>query len=130
MPISTHHQLGALQLPRGMVWIDEYNWSAVEQSHIHSTTGALLVDVGVKQAGRPITLAGSDSAGWITRAVLDALRALTDLPGQSHQLTLADGRVFAVMFAPGDPLQARPVARPELPPDSHPYVATLKLIEI
>ena len=48
----------------------------------------------------------------------------------THALTLADGRAFTVSFAPGTPITATPVARPELPPSHHPYVATVRLIEV
>ena len=36
----------------------EHGWSPVQQATTHTLTGALWVDVSIKQAGRPITLAG------------------------------------------------------------------------
>lgn len=127
---TTHHTLGLIQIPRGMVWADEFNWTEVERAAEYSITGALLIDAAVRQAGRPITLEGSDSAGWITRATLLQLQALAQDPDATHALTLADGRAFTVSFAPGTPITAAPVARPELPPSHHPYVATVRLIEV
>ncbi|MBF9263608.1 hypothetical protein [Paracidovorax cattleyae] len=62
-------------------WTDEFAWSPVEQATAYSTTGALLVDVAVKQAGRPITLVGTDTAAWISRALCDTLQAWASLPG-------------------------------------------------
>src|SRR5690349_17501425 len=97
MATTTFHTLGALQLPRGMVWDDEFAWSAVQKSAEYSVTGALLVDAAVKQAGRPITLRGDPTAGWIRRSVVEALRALAAAdPVGEHLLTLADGRMFTV----------------------------------
>lgn len=131
MPTTTFHTLGALQLPRGMVWVDEFSWGSVEKSAEYSVTGALLIDAAVRQSGRPITLRGDANAGWIRRSALEALRALASAdPVGEHLLTLADGRAFTVQFAPGEPIEASPVSRPELPPDTHPYVATLRLIEV
>lgn len=130
MPTHTHHTLGALAIPRGMVWSDEFDWHAVEKSTQYSLTGALLVDVATRQAGRAITLQGSEDAGWIARSVLQQLHALAALPGAVHVLQLADGRTFDVQFAPGTPVEARPIARPELPAATHPYVATVRLIEV
>lgn len=127
---TTHHTLGLVQIPRGLVWADEFNWAEVERAAEYSITGALLIDAAVRQAGRPITLEGTDSAGWITRATLLQLQALAQDPGATHALTLADGRAFTVSFAPGTPITATPVARPELPPSHHPYVATVRLIEV
>ena len=127
----THHTLATLQLPRGMVWVDEFDWHAVDKSTEYSLTGALVIDVGTRQAGRTITLQGEESAGWITRTALLALYALAAQPDETHTLTLADGRTFAVQFAPGNnPIEAKPIARPELPAGTHPYVATVRLIEV
>lgn len=128
---TTHHTLGLVQIPRGLVWADEFNWAEVDRAAEYSITGALLLDAAVRQAGRPITLEGSDSAGWITRATLLQLQALAQDPDATHTLTLADARTFTVRFAPGGaPITATPVARPELPPSHHPYVATVRLIEV
>ena len=69
-------------------WTDEYDWSPVEQSTEYSTTGALLVDVAVKAAGRPITLDGVETDAWISRALCDTLQAWAALPGIALTLTL------------------------------------------
>lgn len=129
---ATFHMLDLVPLPRGMVWVDEFDWVPAVQATEYSITGALLVDAGVRLAGRPITLQADDDAGWLgmTRLVLANLRALASAPGATYLLTLADGRAFDVMFAPEDPITARPIARPELPAPSHPYVATVRLIEV
>lgn len=127
---SKYHTLGALQLPRGMVWQDENDWIAVAKETEYSITGALLVDVGVMQAGRPITLSAENDAGWIARSVLQQLRALAADPLATYTLTLADGRTYTVAFAGDQPIKAVPIARPELPADTHPYVATVRLIEV
>ena len=56
---------------------------------------------------------------------------MEDVPDATHTPTLADTRTFTVRFAPGGSLiTATPVARPELPPSHHPYVATVRLIEV
>lgn len=62
-------------------WTDEFAWSPVDQATAYSTTGALLVDVAVKQAGRPITLVGTETAAWISRALCATLQAWAALPG-------------------------------------------------
>ncbi|WP_280809826.1 hypothetical protein [Variovorax boronicumulans] len=125
------HTLGALQIPRGMVWSDEFGWSRVEKSLEYSVTGAALIDAGVRLAGRPITLQGEVEAGWIRRGALTALQALADSdPTGEHALVLADGRTFTVQFAPGLAVEGKPVARPELPVESYPYVATVRLITV
>lgn len=125
------HTLGAISLPSGMVWEDEFGWDKVQRSASYSVTGALILDVGTKLAGRPITLTAEADAGWIRRGTLRALYELVEGdPAARHTLTLADGRSFTVTFAPdGAPIVATPIGRPELPPDEWPYYITLRLIE-
>lgn len=127
---STYHLLDTVQIPRGMVWADEHNWVEAESATEYSITGALLVDSGVRLAGRPITLQAEDDSGWIRRDALLSVRALAAVPGAQYTLALADGRSFTVMFAPGDPISAHAIARPEIPTDRHPYVATVRLIQV
>ena len=78
-------------------WADEFDWSPVEQATAYSTTGALLVDVAVKQAGQPITLEGTDTNAWITRALCSTLQAWAALPGIELALVLR-GTTHAVIF--------------------------------
>lgn len=124
------HTLDLVPIPRGMVWVDEHDWVPAQHATEYSVAGALLVDAGLRLAGRPITLQAEDDAGWIARSVLADLRALASDPGATYLLTLADGRAFDVMFAPDSPITAHPIARPELPASTHPYVATVRLLEV
>ncbi len=78
-------------------WTDEYDWSPVEQATAYSTTGSLLVDVALKLAGQPITLVGTDTAAWISRAQCDTLQAWANLPGIELALVLR-GTTHQVMF--------------------------------
>lgn len=128
---ATHHTLGAISIPRGMLWIDELSWQPVERAVATSITGAVLMDVAARLAGRPITLEAADDQGFITRATLQALQALS-LSSMDTPLTFthADGRSFSVQFAAGEPITARPLSRPELPPETYPYIATLRLITV
>ncbi len=131
MATSKFHTLAGLQIPRGMVWSDEFGWSRVEKSLEYSLTGAALIDAGVRLAGRPITLQGEVDAGWIRRGALAALQALAEAnPIGAHALVLADGRSFTVQFAPGLAVEGKPLARPELPAEDYPYIATLRLITV
>ena len=78
-------------------WVDEFAWSPVEQATAYSTTGALLVDVAVKQSGQPITLEGTDTNAWITRALCSTLQAWAALPGIQLDLVLR-GETHQVIF--------------------------------
>ena len=129
----TTHTLDGLALPAGMIWQDEFDWSPTLSAQEYSLTGALVIDAGTRQAGRPITLAASDDRGWsgMTRDKLITLRAKAVVAGATYTLQLADGRSFTVAFRPGDePITARQVWDREVPPADWPYVVTLRLIEI
>lgn len=133
MSAADHHTLASasttVQIPRGMIWTDEFSWTAVEAVSEYGIGGALIVDAATKLDGRPITLEAEDDAGHIERSVLLQVMALADVPLGIFTLTLADGRVFSVMFAPGEPVSARlAVGRPEVPVTSTRYAATFRFV--
>lgn len=78
-------------------WTNEYDWSPVDQATGYSTRGALLVDVALKLAGQPITLDGTSTNTWISRALCDTLKAWAALPGVQFDLVLR-GTTHRVMF--------------------------------
>lgn len=100
MSISLTHAGTTLALSERMDWTDEWSWSPVQQSTEYGTTGALLVDVAVKQAGRPITLVGTQTMAWIPRAMCATLGAWAALPGAEFGLVLR-GVARIVMFDHG-----------------------------
>ncbi|MCK9348235.1 MAG: hypothetical protein M0P41_04815 [Sphaerochaeta sp.] len=71
----------AVYLPKDLQWADELTWNAVAQSVEYSLTGALLIQEGVKQKGRTITLSGLDNMAWITREVGSTLLSMANTPG-------------------------------------------------
>ena len=77
-----------VDLGERLLWTDEYEWSAVIQETAYSTTGALLVDVATRQAGRPISLDGQSGAAWMPRSVIAQLNSLKALPGAVFTLTV------------------------------------------
>ena len=78
-------------------WADEFDWSPVDQATGYSTRGALLVDVGLKLAGQPITLDGTDTNAWISRSLCSTLQAWAALPGIQLDLVLR-GETHQVIF--------------------------------
>ena len=102
-------------LPDDMLMQDEHSWSPVQQTTSYTLTGALWVDTSVRQAGRPITLAGGrDSDGYVygfmSRADFAAHRALADIPGKVFTLTWR-GTAYQVIWRHDDPpaLDARDI---------------------
>ncbi len=115
--------LDGLTLPVYLFWQDETDWTPVQQTTEYSTTGALLIDLATKQAGRPITLVGDEQTAWITRATALALMAMAANPGKEMTLILHD-RSFQVMFrhSDGKPIDAEPLVRISPPADDDYYI--------
>ena len=63
-----------IQIEDGFFWSDE-NWAVIEQNQEYAISGALIIQEGRKQAGRPITLQPSNKTkGWIKLSDLNTLR--------------------------------------------------------
>lgn len=126
----TPHNLGGVELPADVWWENEFSWSPVEQVREYAVTGALVVDLGERQAGRPITMTSNVRGGWVSRGTVKALRALADVAGATYTLTLGDGREFTVMFDLQQPFDASPLRAAGDMTDATRYRITLRLIEV
>lgn len=102
--------LGSLTLPDDPIWVNEFDWTPVEQNSNYSLTGASIVQVSVKQAGRLIRL----DCHWLTRAQVQALAALADVAGAEYTLTLHQGTYTVLFDSPPYEIQSvRPIADPD-----------------
>lgn len=114
-------------LPTDALWPDEFDWNPVEATNTYSAAGALLIDSGVRLAGRPITL----RCEWITRTLALQLQAWAWLPAATLTLSYR-GTSYTVRFnhSRGNPLEVTPVVEYG-DPDGSDYVdATLYLITV
>jgi hypothetical protein len=75
-----------LALPSDLLWDDEFAWTPVKATKGFTVAGALVVDRGVKLAGRPITLSGSEKHAWMPRSMALELLALAAIPGATMAL--------------------------------------------
>ena len=134
MAITLTHaaSITTVTLPDALSWADEYSWSPVEQTKTYTTTGALLIEEGIKQAGRPITLEGGMDRTWCTRALVDTLRGWAATPAMVLTLTLR-GVAHQVTFDhEKGALQGLPVlfyADSAIASDDW-YVPTLRFLEL
>lgn len=124
-------QLGALVLPSGLQWSDEFNWQPVAQTAQRTLDGGLVLQEQGLTAGRPITLQAGLDHGWMTRSVLESLYALASVPGNSHTLTI-NGRTFTVRFnhSDGAAIEAEPLWPLATPQSGDYYIATVKFITV
>ena len=97
MSITLTYNGTTAHLSDRLQWTNEYDWSPVDQATGYSTRGALLVDVGLKLAGQPITLDGTDTNAWISRSLCSTLQAWAALPGIQLDLVLR-GETHQVIF--------------------------------
>jgi len=123
-------QFDNLTLPTDLIWIDEFDWTPVQQTQTRSITGALIIETGTKQAGRPITLSGGNDYGVITRATLTSLSAKLTANSPAV-LTLNDGRVFNVIFDHSKtPIEAKPWIDYSDPIDADFYTLKINLLAV
>src|SRR5574337_37607 len=120
-----------LTLPDDLLWVDEHQWSPVRQALTPTLTGALVVEAAALQAGRPITLKGDVTWGWMPRTALETLRGWSATPGLAAVLNLR-GIDHDVMFRHHDApaLEAQPIVDYLDPDNADWYAVTLKLMEI
>jgi molybdopterin-guanine dinucleotide biosynthesis protein A len=122
--------LDAIALPDDLIWTDEFSWSPTQQQAQYTLTGALVIETGIKQAGRPITLVGGVNAAWVTRATVKSLYAKLDDPGP-FTLTLHDGSTHSVVFRHDQtPIEAAPIIDYNNPDDGDLYSLTLRFIKL
>ena len=88
----------SLTLSDDLAWIDEYQWTPVEQTKEYLSEGALAIQEGTKQAGRPITLEGGQFVFESHDVVVALVDELAISAGKHYTLTLVDGRTFTVVF--------------------------------
>lgn len=119
-----------LTLPKNLTWPDEYEWAQVEQRTQYSITGALIIEAGAKQAGRPITLQGDRSGPWFTRATLETLRAWAALPAEQFVLSYRGTNLNVVFDHSQNAITAQSIAGHADPEDSDFYAATLRFLEV
>lgn len=119
-----------LQLPPHLLWVNEFDWLPVSAAAPrYSVTGALLMESGLRQAGRPIELAGE--SGWVLRSDLLLLRAWAAVPGRQFSLVVRDEAPRNVKFDhAGGALQATPVWDVSDPAPSDFYRLVLRFIEV
>ncbi len=137
MSMSDYTTIGSVQLPPDLHWIDEFGTGSDLVGMVVQTTitGALVIQSGAQQAGRLITLVGqrNGNEGYapITRAQVDALRALAAAPGATYTLTFSDGRTFDVVFRrDGVAVEADPLRIIEGADDDDLYFPTIRLMQV
>lgn len=119
-----------IALPEDLIWTDEIGWNMVEQVTDYSGTGAFVVDEWTRQAGRPITLAGTVDYAWILRAELLALDAWSRQAGLEMTLGRMGTTHSVIWNRVGGAVVAEQVVPYADPAPSDPYALTLRFFEL
>lgn len=124
-------ELGGVVLNPGMVWSDRYSYSPVTQNVNRTLGGVIRVTSLQLKKGRPITLEAIQDQGWLTRTVVDQVKALADVAGATYSLTVGP-ESFIVMFRheDGPAVEFLPLIPRGEPLDDDYFVGTLKLITV
>ena len=113
---------------------DEHNWSPVVATTDYTLSGSLVVQQGVRLAGKPITLQSQEDLGWLTRATVNALRAECAKPNMFFRLDyIADDSIqrVKVMFDHAkNPIEATPLKGFISPRADDFFLVTLRFIEV
>ncbi len=123
-----------VQLEDGFLWTDEFDWKPIEQKLERSISGEAIIQEGLKQSGRPISLEPADqNTGWIK---LRDLRRVRDWAVLHERYIIQfeqqhDTRQFEVIFNhEAGALEAKPVLGiPAVSLDDY-FNVTLRFLEL
>lgn len=120
----------AIDLPPDLLWVDEFGWTAIEQSREYTSTGALHVEEWQRQAGRVITLEGGTDYAWCLRGPLLTLNAWAQQPGLLMTLNHKGSTYQVIWDHAARPIEAQPVVDYSDPEPTDPYSLILRLLEM
>jgi len=128
-------KLGELELPKGMVWEGELNWTPVQSETERTLGGRLVVWEDQVLGGRPVDLVAYENQGWLTREQVKALRQMASEPGATYTLLYGpDGeeQSLIVRFRHEDPpvLEMEPLLPRSNAQDGDYYYGRIKLVEV
>lgn len=131
MSITLSHGGTTVTLPTALYWEDEFSWTPVEQSLTRTVTGAVVLQVGERVAGRPITLRPEDDrSAWMRRTVLDQLSAWAAVKGRQMTLMLRGVPRTVIFRHENGALESQPVVHYDDTHPDDPYRVTVRLTEV
>jgi hypothetical protein len=123
--------IGAIQIPSGVLWINQYNYTPTVTTKDISITGALLIQHQNATSGRPIILESTQNHGWVTRTLVDQLRADSETL-TTKIFTAEDSTTYNVHWdhSSGFAIVASPLLiKSKYEPDDF-FIVTLNLITV
>lgn len=94
--------LGALQLPKGLIWEERHQFTGVLQEVKQTLGGRSHVYSRAGWGPMPITLSSLDDQGWASVATVQALESMARDPNGSYTLQIG-AESFLVSFRHHEP---------------------------
>ncbi len=123
--------LGGIVLSPHLIWEDEGKFSPVAQTVNRTLGGGIVIFSGGLLGGRPITIKSLPDQGWMTKAQVDSVQLIANVPGNIVSLAIG-AQVFSVMFRHHEPqaFTASPlIFRVDAPAEDY-FLVEIKLIEV
>lgn len=109
---------------------EQYSWNALQMRKAYSVTGALIVQTGLKQTGRAITLRGDAPFAWVRRSDLELLRTLAATPNAVMSLTFRGAAYNVIFDNDAGAIEAEPVVDYSDEDAADFYVVTLRFLVV
>ena len=127
MTITLTKNTTTIILPPDLVWADEA-WSPVESNAERGLTGAQIIQIGIKQAARPITLVPPERGAWMPYASATTLATWRDTDPEGNLTLLLRGTTRTVRWRHHDTALTWEYLRHRTTPQAGDYVLpTLRL---
>lgn len=125
-------KLNSIELPEDMIWVNEFEFTPIEQNRSRSITGAQIIQEQQKFYGQPITLVAGPDYAWVRYLDIEGLIFLRNQIGLKMDFTHTDGRQFKVMFdhSSGRPVDPKRVSEYGPRDDDTMHSLTLRLITV
>lgn len=123
--------LNGVPLSGSLQWTDKEAWQSVAQTTVRTLGGGLVIRTQALSAGRPVTLEATEETGWITRAQLNQVLSLANVPGAVYTLVV-HSESFNVVFRHDEPpaVDFRPLQPRATPQAGDYYIGVMKFLTV
>jgi hypothetical protein len=121
--------IGGVTLDKDLLWDDEFKFVPIVGKADRTIYGNMVVQSFALTGGQPMTLVGNETTGWQKRSTVQALIALSLVPGAIYSVELPDARSFQVMFRSEESpaVEFQPITIVSAPGSDFWYYGTVKL---
>ena len=118
--------LDGITLPGDLVWEDRFSWSKQRHRETRGLTGSVIIEKTAVTGGRHISLKGGVNYAWMSKALMDQLKA-KETATPADMILHIDGTDYTVRWRQ-DPVGMN--ATPTVPNSSKFNNVSLNFIEV